>query len=222
VAIVQIERSLQFSFGFSDGWKECKSVRWTSNAIHRVLIRQTHNLAARETRPLRSGPWTMELTAVPQFQVRFHDLLHSDPGRSRSQRRPWAASPSDPSIRPQDRNPATVPRGQPSGLTASSELGMVSTDPPKASPELCKVSPDLRISRWVWCPWICGFRPPPPVSVGSECPRRETGVLDAGQSLSTRPTRDARSMSTTEGRVRSRKGGMEEEGVAWLLFTRPY
>jgi hypothetical protein len=129
VAIIQIEPSLQFSFCFSDGWKECKSARWTSNAIHRVLIRQTHNLAARETRPLRSGPWTIKLAAMPQFQVRLHDLRHSHPGRSRSQRRPRAVRPSDPSIYPQDRKPATVSRGQPSGPKASPELGMVSLDP---------------------------------------------------------------------------------------------
>jgi hypothetical protein len=145
VAIIQIERSLQFSFGLSDGWKECKSARWTSNAIHRILIRQTQNLAARETRPLRSGSWTIELTAVPQFQVRFHDLLHSDPGRSRSQRRPRGVRPSDPPIHPQDRKPATVPRGQPSGPKASPELGMVSPDPVFPDP----VPGSKRLSRFL-------------------------------------------------------------------------
>ena len=83
------------------------------------MIRQSRNPASRETRPQRSGPWTIELTAVPQFQVRLHDLLHSQPASSRSQRRPRAARPSDPSIHPQDRKPANVPRGQSSGPTAS-------------------------------------------------------------------------------------------------------
>jgi hypothetical protein len=71
----------------------------------------------------------IELTAVPQFQVRLRDLLHSHPGRSRSQRRPRAVRPSDPSIHPQDRKPASVPRGQPSRAKASPELGMVFPDP---------------------------------------------------------------------------------------------
>jgi hypothetical protein len=61
-------------------------------------------------------------------------LLHLHPGRSRSQRRPRAVRPSDPSIHPQDRKPATVPRGQPSGAKASPELGMVSPDTQGSQP----------------------------------------------------------------------------------------
>ena len=62
-------------------------------------------------------------------QVHFAEVtVQAEPCTGESQR-PRAVRTSDPSIHPHDRKPATIPRGQPWGPTASPELGVVSPDP---------------------------------------------------------------------------------------------
>jgi hypothetical protein len=39
-----------------------------------AVIQRTHTLAACETQPRRSPPWTIELTTVPQIHVPLPDL----------------------------------------------------------------------------------------------------------------------------------------------------